>query len=259
MGTKTIVFIHGLFMSSQCWDSWVDYYRTRGYQCLAIPWPGRDRPLEQLKQQPDLALLSRLSFADVLNHYSEHLKQFSEKPIMIGHSLGGLFTQLLLQQDLAAAGIAIDSAPPAGLISTKWSFLRSNWPSINLLIPDSRVCTMSFKDFQYAFVNGLPLDVQRKAYEQVVPESRRAWRGVLKGGVARIDFTKPHAPLLLIAGTNDHIIPASLNQANYRRYSHPSSVTDFKEFAGRTHYLIGQEGWQEIASYIIDWLEAKKI
>jgi alpha-beta hydrolase superfamily lysophospholipase len=111
---------------------------------------------------------------------------------------------------------------------------------------------MSFRRFQYAFVNGLPLAEQQAAYgKYVVPESRRIPRQSL---TAKIDFSKPHPPLLLIAGSADHLIPASLNRTNYNRYKSSPSVTLFKEFPGRTHYIVGQKNWEEVANYILSWL-----
>jgi alpha-beta hydrolase superfamily lysophospholipase len=178
-----------------------------------------------------------------------------EKPILIGHSMGGLVVQLLLQSDLAAAGVAIDSAPPMGVLTTKWSFLKSNWPHITPFVSLNSPIDMTFGRFQYTFVNGLPLAEQQAAFDKyVVPESRRVPRQSL---TARIDFKRQHPPLLLVAGSADHIIPASLNKTNYTAYKASSSVTDFKEFAGRTHFTIGQQGWEAVADYILAWLSEK--
>lgn len=115
---------------------------------------------------------------------------------------------------------------------------------------------MPFEDFQYTFGNDLPLAEQRAAYDaDIVPESRRLSRGALSRA-ARVDFRKERAPLLMIAGENDHIIPASLNRSNWRRYRKSPSVTDFKEFPGRAHYtVIAGPGWEEVADYALDWAE----
>jgi fermentation-respiration switch protein FrsA (DUF1100 family) len=171
--------------------------------------------------------------------------------------MGGLIVQLLLQKDLAAAGVAIDSAPPMGLFSAKWSFLKSNFPHITPFASQNDPIRMSFKRFQYTFVNDLPLTEQQRAYSKyVVPESRRIPRQSL---TAKVDFHKPHPPFLMIAGSADHLIPASLNRANYKKYSSSPSVTVFKEFPGRTHYIIGQKNWEEVADYILDWLKERSM
>jgi pimeloyl-ACP methyl ester carboxylesterase len=252
MRSQTIVFIHGMYMNPLCWEGWVDYYTAKGYTCLAPAWPGRDQPVEVLRKNHPDPQLGQLTLSNVLDHYTGVIKKLDEKPIIIGHSMGALAVQLLLQKDMAAAGVAIDSAPPMGVITTKWSFLKSNWPHITPFVSQSSPIEMTFERFQYTFVNGLPLVEQRAAYDRyVVPESRRVPRESL---TARVDFKKPHAPLLLIAGSADHIIPASLNKSNYARYEKSPSVTDYKEFPGRTHFTIGQNGWEDVAGYVLAWL-----
>jgi pimeloyl-ACP methyl ester carboxylesterase len=171
--------------------------------------------------------------------------------------MGGLVVQLLLQKNIAAAGVAIDSAPPMGVFTAKWSFLKSNWPHISPFVSQSNPIAMTFKRFQYAFVNTMPLPDQLAAYEKsVVPESRRVPREAL---TAKIDFHVPRPPLLFIAGGADHIIPSSLNKTNHAQYNHSSSVTDYKEFPGRVHFTIGQKGWEEVADYVKSWIKNQKI
>jgi alpha-beta hydrolase superfamily lysophospholipase len=255
MKSKTIVFVHGMYMNPLCWEHWVDYYQSKGYKCLAPAWPGRDQPVDTLRQQHPDPQLSKLTLSKVLEHFTDTIKKLDEKPVIIGHSMGGLVVQLLLQKDLAAAGVAIDSAPPLGVITAKWSFLKSNWPHITPFVSQNSPIEMTFERFQYTFVNGLPLAEQRAAYERyVVPESRRVPRESL---TARVDFKRPHPPLLVIAGLADHIIPASLNKSNFARYSSSPSVTDYKEFEGRAHFIIGQKKWEEVADYVLAWLNEK--
>ncbi|MGD1148824.1 MAG: alpha/beta hydrolase [Thermoanaerobaculaceae bacterium] len=252
---KTIVFIHGMYMNSLCWERWVGYCQARGYRCLAPDWPGRAQPPEVLRKNHPDPQLGRLTLNRVLDHFADAIKTLDEKPVLIGHSMGGLLVQLLLQRDLAAAGVAIDSAPPMGVFTTRWSFLNSNWPHITPFVSQARPIEMTFSQFQYAFANTLPLADQRAAYERyVVPESRRVPRGSL---TARVDFKRSRPPLLLIAGSADNIIPASLSESNRARYKRSPSVTDFKEFAGRTHFIIGQENWEEVADYVLAWLKQK--
>jgi pimeloyl-ACP methyl ester carboxylesterase len=259
MTSKTIVFIHGMFVTPACWDAWMGYYQTKGYKCLAPAWPGRDRPIETLRARHPDPELGKLTLAEVVEHYAAIIKGLAEKPVLIGHSMGGLITQILLQRDLAVAGIAIDSAPPLGVISTSPSFLKSLWPLMNPFISKLEPYYMPFEHFQYTFVHTLPLEEQKAAYDRyIVPESRQVGQGTLSP-IAKIDFKKPHAPLLLIAGSDDHIVPASLNRSNYQRYDGHSSVVTFNEFAGRTHFIIGQQGWEEVAEFGAAWLKSRKV
>jgi pimeloyl-ACP methyl ester carboxylesterase len=144
-----------------------------------------------------------------------------------------------------------------GVITAKWVFLKSNWPHISSFIPRSKPKEMSFERFQYTFVNSMPLSEQQAAYDRfVVPDSRRVPSEAL---FTKIDFNKPHPPLLFISGGADHLIPASLNRTNYFRYKKSLSVTDYKEYPGRVHFTIGQSGWEEVADYVISWLKAQNI
>jgi len=254
MKTKTIVLIHGMFMTPLCWENWVPYYESKGYRVVAPPWPGRDKPIENLRRNHADPRLAELKLSDVVERMERVIDSLEEKPALIGHSMGGLVGQLLLQKDLAVAGVAIDPAPPQGVLTTKWSFIKSNFPAINPLLVN-RPVVMSFEHFQYAFVNTLPLDEQRAAYDRyVVPESRRV-PIQLFASASKVDFKKQHPPLRITAGEKDHIIPAALVRTNFNRYKNSSSVTDFKEFAGRDHFLIGSPGWQEVADYSLAWLE----
>lgn len=261
MLSSTVLFIHGMFMTYRCWDGWVNRFKSQGYACVALPWPGRDLPVEELrKKHPDPAL-GRLTLDQVVEAHAQAIQTMDEPPILIGHSMGGLVTQILLNRGLGAAGVAIQSAPPFGVLSASWPFLKSNWPILNPFYPASAPLKMSFEHFQYAFVNGLPLDDQKAIYEQqAVPESRRVGRGVL-AGVARLDFKKPHPPLLMTSGSNDHIIPASLNRSNFARYqgSGSASRAEYKEFSGRCHYGLGQHGWEEMADTILAWLRKQGV
>jgi pimeloyl-ACP methyl ester carboxylesterase len=253
--TRTIAFIHGNFVSSRCWDGWVARYENQGYKCVAIPYPGREKPVEWLRANPDGALLGSLTLDRVADHHANVIRGLDEKPIIIGHSFGGLLTQLMVQRDLAVAAAVIDSVPPQGVLTLKWSFYRGTWPVLNPFVPRTRPYMMSFKHWQYAFTNGLELAEQRESYEKyAVPESRPLARGALTRA-GRIDFRRRHAPLLFIAGEKDNLMPAALNWQNYRRYSKSPSITEFKEFPGRNHYtVIAGEGWEEVADYALDWV-----
>jgi pimeloyl-ACP methyl ester carboxylesterase len=199
MKTKTIVLIHGMFMNPLCWEKWIPHYQTKGYKVFAPAWPGRDQPVETLRKKHPDPQLPKLKLGDVVEHMTRVIKSLDEKPAIIGHSMGGLVVQLLLQRDLAVAGVAIDPAPPMGVFTTAFSFLKANFPAINPFLL-RRPVEMSFNRFQYAFVNTLPEAEQRAAYDRyAVPESRGVPVSSL-GAAGKVDFRKPHPPLLITAG-----------------------------------------------------------
>ncbi|GAB4006364.1 alpha/beta hydrolase [Spirosoma migulaei] len=251
---KTIVFITGAFVSNDCWQEWQAYFQQKGYTTLAPAWPHKGAPADVLRnRQPDAQIASN-RLAELTNYYAQIVGQLPEKPILIGHSIGGLMVQLLLQRGLGAAGIAIHSVPPQGIFTFKLSFLKAGWKALGFFTSTKESYLMSFKDWQYAFTNGMPVEQQKTAYHQfAIPESKLIVRDTITSA-AHVDFSKPHAPLLLTAGSTDHTIPASLNYDNYLKYQHADSVTDYKEFKGRNHFVLGQPTWKEDADYILSWL-----
>lgn len=256
MKTKTVLFVTGAFVTHHCWDEWKVYFENRGYTTLAPAWPFKDATAAELRaRQPHDTDLAHLTLAELVDHYADIAKGLPEKPIIVGHSLGGLITQILLNRDLAAAAVAIHSVPPQGIIPYEFSFLKSTWGALGLFTSLDETYLMPFDTWQYAFVNEMPLEEQQKAYDLfTAPESKRVARGGLTSAAA-VDFDKPHAPLLLTSGSLDNIIPAHLNNRNYERYAKNGSVLEYKEFPGRNHHVLAQAGWESDADYVLDWIK----
>lgn len=252
--SKTILFITGAFVSNSIWEEWQQYFEKRGYKTFAPAWLFKDASVEVLrKRHPDPDVAS-IRLHQLVKHYEAIAQSLPEKPIIIGHSIGGLVAQILMQKGLAASVVALHSVPPQGIITFRFSFLKAGWPALGFFTSAKKTFLMSFKQWQYAFTNGMPVACQEDGYERyAIPESKLIVRDTTTSA-AKIDFSQPHPPLLFIAGSNDHAIPASLNLSNYKKYSHSGSVKDFKEFQDRNHFVIGQPGWQEIALYIEEWL-----
>lgn len=255
MKSQTIVFVTGAFVSHHGWREWQTYFESKGYSTIAPPWPFKDGTAAELRaRQPKDTDLAALTLSELVDHYANIIKGFPEKPIAIGHSLGGLITQILVNRDLVSAGVAIHSVPPQGVFPYEFSFLKAGWKALGLFTSLKKTYLMSFKDWQYAFVNGMSIEEQRKAYlENTIPESKTVARGGLTSA-AKVDFKKQHAPLLLTSGSTDTIIPAHLNNRNYKKYEQNGSVLEYKEFPGRNHFVVGLPTWKEDADYILEWL-----
>jgi len=253
--SKTIVFVTGAFVSNSCWDEWRKYFEAKGYKTLAPAWPHKEGSAASLRAlQPRDTALAALTIKEVIDYYADIVKKCPEKPIVIGHSFGGLITQVLVNRDLAAAGIAIHPAPTKGVLPYERSFVRGGIGSLGILTSQKTTYLMSFKRWQYAFANGLPLSEQRAFYDQlIIPESKTVARGALSDE-AKVDYAKMHAPLLITAGNYDHIIPAHLNYRNFKKYKANGSVLEYKEFTGRNHMVLGISTWKEDADYIDQWI-----
>lgn len=255
VNTKTVVFITGAFVSHNGWNEWKTYFENKGYTTYNPSWPFKNAPAAELRdRQPNDTDLAALTLTELVDHYANFVKSLPEKPIIIGHSLGGLITQILVNRDLAAAGVAIHPVPPQGVIPYEFSFLKAGYKVLGLFSSVKKTYLMSLSDWQYAFTNGMTLEEQKKTWaENVVPESKTVGRGGLTSAAA-VDFKKAHAPLLITSGEKDNIIPASMNLRNFKAYKNNGSVLDYKEFPGRNHYVLGQPTWTEDADYILDWL-----
>ena len=250
-----IVFIHGMFVTPLCWQAWIERFGRAGYEASAPPWPGHDRPVQELRQRHPDPGLGTLRLADVVERFDALVRAMPEAPILVGHSMGGLVVQLLLARGLGTRGVAIDSAPPKGVFAISWPFIKSNWPVVNPFERADRPYLMTLNEFRYAWAHTLSDDELRAAYDQwVVPESRFVGRDSTSD-VAKLDFEKKTAPLLMVAGSLDRIIPAALSRKNHAAYSRCPSRTDFHEFAGRTHLLLNQPGWEEVADFVQQWIE----
>src|SRR4051794_3765754 len=218
--SKSIVFITGAFVSNSCWDEWRTYFEDKGYSTTAPPWPHKDASVAELRSRHphhDKAL-ALLTLKELKDHYVNVINSQPEKPIVIGHSYGGMLTQLMVNNDHAAAAVAIHSVPPKGVFPYEFSFLKAGWKALGIFTSIEETYMMSFEDWQYAFVNGMPLEAQQAAYDTyTIPESKTISRDALSDE-AKIDFKKDHVPLLLTAGDTDHIIPAHLNHRNFNAY-----------------------------------------
>ncbi|MGL5003251.1 MAG: esterase/lipase family protein, partial [Casimicrobium sp.] len=174
MSSRQVLFIHGMYMTPLCWDAWRARFADRGFQTQTPGWVSRSSDPQVLRNRHPDRSLGRLTLASVLDDYRSLMAALPDKPILIGHSMGGLIVQLLLQEGLAHAAVAIDSAPPMGVFTTKFTFLKANWPHLSPFARPGHPVKLSFKQFRYAFVNELPEMVQREAFERhCVPESRR--------------------------------------------------------------------------------------
>ncbi len=251
---KTIIFIHGMFLTGKTWTPWVSFFKCRGYSCYAPSWPLHEGEPANLRANTP-AGTGTLSLDDVVAHYADIARNVSavEKPIIIGHSLGGLIAQKLVAYDLASAAVCISSVAPNAMLSFDWGCFKNSAEIANPLRGDAPF-EMTTEGFRANFGNTMTAQESAAAYrDYAVHESRNVLRDAI-GKSGHIDLDQPHAPLLFIAGENDRIIPDKLNYENAEAYTHRDSISDFKEFSGRGHFICGEPGWQDVAAHTATWL-----
>jgi pimeloyl-ACP methyl ester carboxylesterase len=253
-----VVLIHGLWMTPLSWEGWAARYAGRGYEVLAPAWPGLEGTVEELRRDP--SPIAGQSIDRILDHYEGIIRGLSRPPIIMGHSFGGAFTQVLLDRGLGSAGVAVDSGTVRGVLDLPLSTLRSASSLLRNPLFRHRAVAFTPKAFRYAFGNTLTEQESAAAHQRyAIPGSRHV---LLTGANANLNPRTPlkvnfqnhnRAPLLFIAGGSDHVVPASANRSNFKKYAESKAVTEFKEFPGRSHFTVGQAGWEEVADYALDW------
>jgi alpha-beta hydrolase superfamily lysophospholipase len=253
------VLIHGLWMTPRSWEHWVSHYTDRGYKVFAPAYPGLGVEVEALREDP--SPIEALSIPATVESLQTLIGELDSPPIIMGHSFGGALTQILLDHGFGAAGVAIDSVPAEGIKVVPPSQIRASFPVLKNPANRHRAVGFTPKQFHYAFANTLSEEESLAAYERyhVPAPGSWVWGGVLANFTpghqdTYVDFKNDaRAPLLFIAGGEDNIMPPSVNESNVHHYRKSAAVTDYKEFEGRSHFTVGQPGWEEVADYALDW------
>jgi pimeloyl-ACP methyl ester carboxylesterase len=255
----TIVLIHGLWLTPRSWEGWINHYQKAGYNVLAPSWPGLEGEVEAIRKDP--SPLKRLKLKTVVDHYQRIIRKLDPPPIIMGHSFGGLITQMLIDRGLGAAGILIDSAQTAGVAVLPFSTIRAGFPILGNPFSYGAATSLTPKQFNYAFTNELSAADSQKVYDryQIPAANSILWDAALAllnpNASSKVNYANnTRAPLLFIAGGNDHVVPPAINKSNVRKYvKKTTAITDYREFPNRTHHTLGQKGWQEVADFALQW------
>lgn len=255
----TIVLIHGLWMTPHSWQPWIDRFAAQGHTVHAPAWPGvsaLDEPLDHDRAPAGLGV------REIADHYARFIAALPVPPVIIGHSFGGLVTQLLLDRGLGSAGVALHPGQPRGVLRLPLSTVRASWPVLGNPANRKRTVALTDAQFHYGFAN--TVSAEQAAAERARLAIPGPGRPLFQAGLAnftpksraatRVDFRNPdRAPLLLVAGTADHIVPASVVRENFTRFRGSTAVTEYKEYAGRDHGTAFHEGWEEVADHALGW------
>lgn len=257
----TIVLIHGLWLTPLSWEGWKQRFESKGHRVLAPAWPGLEGTVEEVRQ--NTSKYERLGVKEITDHYDKIIRELDQPPIVMGHSFGGLITQLLLDRGLGAAGVAVDPAQIKGVFVLPPAQLKVAWVALKNPANRHKTQMLTPEQFHYGFTNTLTLEESKPIYDRLaVPGPGRAlFQAALANfnpnAVTRINrHNSSRAPLLFLAGGKDHTVPAATVRAAYKIQKKTGAVTELKEYPDRSHFTVSQDGWEEMADHALDWAVA---
>lgn len=254
-----VLFIHGLWLHATSWQPWIDLFGQHGYAPSAPGWPGDPETVEESRQNPES--IAGHGIDDVVEHYASIIRGMATRPVLVGHSFGGLIAQKLLGQDLALAAVAIDAAQIKGVLPLPLSALRSTLPVFKNPANKHRAVFLSAEQFRFAFGNAISEEESDALFERwTIPAPGKP---LFEAAAANFSPHSPakvatansgRGPLLLVSGGKDHTVPESVTRATLKQYRHSEAVTDFLAFPDRGHSLTVDDGWREVADAVLAWL-----
>lgn len=260
--THPVLFIHGLWIHSTAWQPWLELFQSNGYTAAAPGWPGELSTVAETRANPDG--MNGVGIEQMVDHYAKLIGNRRPKPIIIGHSFGGLIAQRLLADRRAAAAVAIDPAAIKGVKALPIAQLRSAFPVLGNPANRRRTVSLTAKQFRFAFGNTLTAEESDALHDAwSIPGAGRPLFEVAGANFARNSPAKvdtriaARGPLLLTSGTKDHVIPLKVTKEVVAKYSKGPAKTDFHVFEGRGHSLTLDNEWKQVADVVLDWLGAK--
>jgi pimeloyl-ACP methyl ester carboxylesterase len=247
-----VVFIHGLWLLPSSWDRWATLFEQAGYTALTPGWPDDPESVEEANAHPEV--FAHKTVGQVADHYADVIGKLEKKPAVIGHSFGGLLTQIVAGRGLSAASVAIDPAPFRGVLPLPISALKSSAPVLGNPANYNRAVPLTYEQFRFAFANAVGEDEAKELYETfAVPASGRplfqaATANLNPWTEAKVNSKNPaRGPLLIISGEKDNTVPWAIANASYKKQKRNEGVTEIEEIPGRGHALTIDGGWREVA------------
>jgi non-heme chloroperoxidase len=252
-GTATpVVFVHGLWLLPSSWAPWAKHFEEAGYVAVSPGWPDDPDSVADAKANPEV--FAKKGIGDIADHFEAVIRGLDRKPVVIGHSFGGLLTEILAGRGLAHASVAISPAPFRGVLPLPISALRSGSPVLKNPANYNRAVPLTYEQFRYSFANAVGEEEARKLYESCSvpgpgkPLFQAAAANLNPWTEAKVDHENPdRGPMLIISGTEDHTVPPAIAKASFKKERKNTGVTEYVEIEGRGHSLTIDAGWQEVA------------
>ncbi|HEY6759121.1 MAG TPA: alpha/beta hydrolase [Baekduia sp.] len=259
-GLTPVVFIHGLWLLPSSWDRWAEVFTEAGYHPVLPGWPDDPETVEEAKAHPEV--FAGKSVGQVADHYADLIGKLTKKPAVIGHSFGGLLTQIIAGRELSAASVAIDPAPFRGVLPLPISALKSARPVLGNPANRNKAVPLTYEQFRYAFANAVPEDEAKELYNEFavpaagVPLFQAATANLNPWTEVKVK-TKgvERGPLLIISGEKDHTVPWAIANASYKKQKRNDAVTEIEEIKGRGHALTIDSGWRDVCDTALAFIQ----
>ena len=259
-GRPPVVFVHGLWLLPNSWDRWVTLFEENGFAALTPGWPDDPETVEEAKAHPEV--FAGKSIGQVADHFETIIRGLDRKPALVGHSFGGLLTQILAGRGVSAVSVAIDPAPFRGVLPLPISSLKSAFPVLGNPANRNRAVPLTYDQFRYAFANAVDEDEAKRLYEtysvptagkplfQAATANLNPWTEV------KVNTDNPErGPLLIISGEKDNTVPWSIANASYKQQQDNSGVTEIVKIRNRGHALTIDSGWREVAETVLAFVK----
>jgi non-heme chloroperoxidase len=251
-GKTPVVFVHGLWLLPSSWDRWAELFEHAGYASLTPGWPDDPATVAEAKAHPEV--FADKSIGEVADHFEDVINGLEKKPVVIGHSFGGLLTEILAGRGLASASVAISPAPFRGVLPLPISSLRAAAPALRNPANRHRAIPLTYEQFRYSFANAVDEDQAKRLYEQFCvptpaePLFQAAAANLNPWTEAKVDSKNPdRGPMLIIAGGKDHTVPVAISKSSFKHEEDNKGTTEMIELADRGHAMTIDDNWQEVA------------
>jgi len=259
-GRVPVVFIHGLWLLPSSWEPWARLFEENGYAPLTPGWPDDPETVAAANAHPEV--LANKTVGQVADHYAAVIERLNEKPAVIGHSFGGLLTQMVAGRGLAAVSVSISPAPFRGVLPLPISALRSAAPVLSNPANRHRAVPLTYDQFRYAFANAVTEEEAKRLYDECAvpapgaPLFQAATANLNPWSEVKVDTENAdRGPMLIIGGELDHTVPHAISQAAYKKQQHNPGVTEFVEVKGRGHAITIDSGWREVAETALGFVQ----
>jgi len=259
-GLTPVVFIHGLWLLPSSWDRWRAVFEEAGYSTVAPGWPDDPETVQQAKEHPEV--FAHKTVGQVADHFEEVARALTKKPAVIGHSFGGLLTQIVAGRGCSAVSVAIDPAPFRGVLPLPISALKSSSPVLTNPANYNRAVPLTYEQFRFAFANAVDEDEAKELYDSYAvpapgaPLFQAASANLNPWTEAKVNSKNPdRGPLLIISGEKDNTVPWAIANASFKKQRRNEGVTEIKEIPGRGHALTIDSGWREVADTALGFVK----